>query len=309
MGEQDALRGARVDVNQQANEGENKLAEFGRSLFSKGKALVDGVQKEAQNIDVNGLAAQAQKKLNNIDTGALAQQAGKIAGGVNGGDMTGIAGAAVGIAFPQLGIFSKASGEVGDVIARRQAKSLLGDPQKLADKMITSFDEFDREKTGFLDDGKLRRFDGITGITSDNRAVAQILRSGFTTINSLDGDASKKGISRQDIEVFSMMQNKDLLADHVNKRAFENGLMWGTVGAGAGGAAAYFSKAGLQFSMDAARSAGLGRIAIGAAAGAVALGGIAHLISKHSQNSFYEQKSKDVDRMMQAMKNSFQSYF
>jgi hypothetical protein len=237
-----------------------------------------------------------------MDAGAVAQQAGRLAGGMENG---GIAGAAIGMAFPQLSLIDKGSSALGDVIARKQAKSMLDDPKTLADKMLTNFDEFDREKTGYLDDGKLRRFDGISGIAGENRAVAQILRSGFTTLNSLDGDASKKGISRQDIEAFSMMQNRELLNDYVNKTAFKHGLAWGAVGAGAGAAAGYFSHAGLEFSMAAAKSVPLGRLAAAAAIGAVVVGGAADLISKHSQHSFYEDKGKEVDRMLQAMKNSF----
>jgi hypothetical protein len=310
MGEHDALlgRAAEGPVVQRVadNETENKIADFGRSLFGKGKSLIDGVQKQAQQIDIKGMAEKAGETVGHVDTKTLAQNAGKFAGAaLESGQLNGIAGSAVNMAFPQLAIIDKGSNAIGDMIARKQAKSLLDSPQILADKLSTSFDEFDREKTGFLDDAKLRRSDGITGIGSDNRAVAQILRSGFTTFNSLDGDASKKGISRKDVEIFSMMQNKDLLSDYVNKTAFEHSLAWGTAGAFGGAAAAYLPKAGLQFSMDAARSVGFGKIAGAAALGAVVVGTAADLISKHSQNKFYEQKSSELEHMFKAMKNSF----
>jgi hypothetical protein len=287
MGEQESLHsGEKLQLVDDKNVGD-KLASFGRSLFNSGKDLVDKAGKEIQKVDLN----------------KVAETAGKVV--KDNPNLVNVASGALGFGFPQLNLISKGSSELGDVIARKQAKSLLDDPRKLSDKALTSFDEFDREKTGYLDDAKLRRFDGITGIASDNRAVAQILRSGYTTFNGLDGDASKKGISRKDIEILGLLQNRELLDEQVKKTAFDRGLAFGAVGAGAGAAAAYFSHAGLDISLAAAKSVPLGRIAAAAAIGAVAVGGIADLVSKHSQRKHYEEKGKEVNRMLESMKNSF----
>lgn len=283
----------------------DKLADFGRDLFRRGKSAVDGAQKEVQGIDFKKLADQTQEKLKNVDVEGLAGKAGKVLQGANSGDVTSIAGAAAGIAFPQLAILNKGSQEAGDFIARKRASSMLNDPKSLSDKLLTSFDELDRKKTGFLTDEQLRTHDGLTGIGSDNRALSLIMRSGFTTLNSLDGNASKKGISREDMQIFSMMQDKDLLSDYARKNANSQGLGWGLAGAGLGTGAAYFSHAGMDVSMAALKSAPLGRLALGAVIGAVAIGGAAKLISQHRQNSFFEEKGLEVERMLKAMKNTF----
>lgn len=301
----EAPSGKRLQLVGGEQDGENKLANFGRDLLNRGKSLVEGAEKQAQNIDFKGIANSAQEKLKNVDVNSVAKQAGNALKNVDTETAVGIAGTAMGIGFPQLGLLSRGSQEAGDFIAKKRANSMLGDPKTLADRMITSFDELDREKTGFLDDGKLRRYDGLTGIGSDNRALSLIMRAGYTTFNSLDGDASKKGISRQDIQLFSTIQDKELLADYVNKTAFNHGLAWGAAGAAAGGFAGYVSKAGMDFSVGALKSAPLGRVAIAATLGALAVGTAADLISKRSQNNFFEEKKLELDRMVKAMKSSF----
>src|SRR6185295_3154243 len=82
-----------------ANAGD-KIASFGRSLFQHGKDLVDGAKKEAGNVDLKGLAAQAQDKLRNADLGSVAQQAGKAVRGMDTSNLGNIAGAAAGFGFP-----------------------------------------------------------------------------------------------------------------------------------------------------------------------------------------------------------------
>jgi hypothetical protein len=307
MSEHDGLSGDGKQlqlVDDKNGASENKLASFGHSLFQHGKDLVNGVQKQVEHVDVKGLAAQAQEKLSHADLGNMANQAGRILGDNKGG-LAGIAGAAVGLGFPQLALIDKGSSALGDVLAHKQARALLDDPKKLSDKLLTSFDEFDRDKTGYLTDAKLRQFDGITGIGNDNRAVAQILRSGFTTFNSLDGDASKKGISRKDVEVLGLMQDKDLLNQNIKKTAFDHCLPYAAAGAGAGAAAAYIAQSGMDFSVAALKSTPVGKLAAAAAIGALAAGGIADVLSRHNQHNFYDERSKDVDRMLKAMKNSF----
>ena len=290
--------------HQQQDTGD-KLAQFGRDLFHKGKTLVEGAEKQAQNIDFKGIANQAQEKLKNIDVNQVANGAGKVLQNVDGNTAIGVAGTALGFGFPQIGLLSRGSQEAGDFIAKKRANSLLDNQETLADKMLTSFDELDREKSGFLDDGKLRRYDGLTGIGSDNRALSLIMRAGYTTFNSLDGDASKKGISREDMQIFSTLQNKELLSDYVAKTAWNHGLAWGTAGAAAGAFGGYVTKAGMDFSATALKSAPIGRVALAATIGAIAVGGAANLISRHTQHNFFEEKKIELDRMVKAMKASF----
>ncbi|MBX9686416.1 MAG: hypothetical protein K2X27_06910 [Candidatus Obscuribacterales bacterium] len=306
MGEQDAHeRVSGKDSLERVSEQSEKLADFGKSLWGKGKSLAEGVQKEVEKIDVKGLADKAGEQIRRADLEDLAKKAGKAVQNVDAEKLSGAAGIAAGLGFPQLSLLNKGSSEVGDLIARKQAKSLLDNPKTLADKLLCSFDELDREKSGFLDDAKLRRNDGITGIGSENRALAQIMRSGFSTFNSLDGDLSAKGISRADIQAFGLMQNKDLLRDHVSNQAFNHGLFWGGTAAVGFAAGSYLKQVGADFSLQALKSLAPGKIAAVATIGAIGVGVAADLISKHQANKFYENKSRETDAMLKAMKNSF----
>ncbi len=304
MGDKRALEQAKA-TNSGEDKSENKLAEFGRGLFSKGKSLLEDAQKQVEKIDLKDLSRKAEDLVNKQDLGKLASEAGKAARNIKPEEAAAIAGVAAGAGFPQLAILNRGSGELGDLIARKQAKALLDDPKLLADKLSTSFDELDREKSGYLDDAKLRKFDGIGGIGSENRAISQILRSGFSTFNSLDGNQSRDGISRKDIEIFSRMQNQELLSDYAAKTAFNHGLSWGLAGAGAGAAGAYLKTYGADFSMATLKTIAPGRLALAATAGALAAGGVSYLVSRFRQNSFYEEKGRELDSMIKSMKNSF----
>lgn len=304
MGEQGAFKGAKPGLSDESQTG-GKIAEFGRNLFKQGKSLAEGLENRVQEMDVKGIGQRAQERLKSIDTSKMAAQAKNALNGVDTEQLAGAAGIAGKLAFPQLAILDRGSSEIGDLLARKQARVMLEDQQKLSDKLISSFDELDKDKSGYLDDAKLRSNDGLTGIASDKRALSLILRSGYTSFNSLDGDSSKKGISRLDIQTFALMQDKDLLADYVSKNSNRQALGWGVAGAGAGAAFTHIKHAGMNFSLEALRSTPAGRLALAATLGAVLLGGAAKLVSRHRQDGFYEEKETEIKKLMSSMKNSF----
>ncbi|MBX9568092.1 MAG: hypothetical protein K2X77_04315 [Candidatus Obscuribacterales bacterium] len=327
MGEQ-SVRGMRAEKASRNDESDagNKLADFGRSLFNKGEKLANDIGKKVQNIDtkelaegaknignkakdavsgvdVDSLSKQAQKFGKDFDVNNAAKTAQQVLKGTDLNTVGKIAAGAAGFGFPQLGLLSAGANEVGDYVARKQAKALVDDPKALADKLTISFDELDRKKTGFLDDAALRSNSDLKGLGSDLRPVSAILRSGFTSFNSLDGDASKQGISRKDIETFGLLQDKDLLSKQIDKQAMSDALKWSVGGAGIGLAGSYLTNAGLKFSIDALKSLPIARTALFVVGGA-AIGGIAgNLISKNQQENFYEVKKDEMDRLLKAMKS------
>lgn len=305
MGEQ-AVRGMRAErasKTEDADSGSNKLADFGRGLFSKGEKFATDLTKKVQNIDSKDIADGAKKFAKDIDLNSAAKTAQQVLKGTDLNTVGKIAAGAAGFGFPQVALLGGAANEVGDFVARKQAKALLDDPKALADKLTVSFDELDRKKTGFLDDAALRTNGDLKGLGSDLRSVSTILRSGFTAFNGLDGDLSKQGISRKDIEVFGLLQDKDLLDKQIDKQSTSDAVKWALGASGLGFAGSYLSNAGLKFSVDALKALPLARTAMFVLGGA-AVGGIAgKLISERQQESFYENKKDEMDRLLKAMKS------
>lgn len=305
MGESAALKSG----SESGRDSSDSLADFGKNLFKKGKELAAGIEKKVAGIDLKEVTAQGQEHLKGMDLGSIGKAAGKEAGkllkNVNQKDLQNIAGAAVGLGFPQLSLLEKGSAELGDLVARKQAKKLLDDPGRMADSFQAGFDEFDREKSGFLSDEKLRRLDGLGAFGSDSRASALILRSGFTSFNSLDGIQDKEGISRKDLQIFSMMQNKELLGSYARRVGSESGICWGTAGAAAGFAGTYLKHAGADFSLAALKSVPPGKLALVTVGTALVVGGAAKLISQYRQESHLETKQAELEQLFKSMKASF----
>lgn len=209
--------------------------------------------------------------------------------------------------FPQFGAIEFGGNIVGNIVAKRQAKELLNDPKLLAQKMEAMFPDLDKNQSHGVDKDELRAGGKGLALLNENRAVVPIMASGWDTLKGLDGSKNSDIISRQSVQAFSLLQDKQALEKLIDGEVWDTRKAWGIGGGVAGGGLGLASSLGMSsgFGSLALKVGGrtaVGRVVGGALATAVVVGGIAGLVKRNSEENAWEEKGKEVDTMLQTLR-------
>lgn len=270
---------------QQQGGGEGFLQGWKRKIQDGG--WVDKAREEIGNIKV---PKGVQDVVENQDWRGIANEAGKVVQQRGVGEIVG------GAIFPQ-GIIANIGGNlIGNVVGKHQARALLNNPQELSSRIVSDFDTMDGNKSGFIDgtDVKDAGRGGLASLFDRNNGVPQIIDKGFSKFANFDGKDPDKGISRNDVELFNIVQNEKALQEKIGEEKWSAKKTWGTVGGIAGLALGIFNSRvpGASLAMTALR------IAAPTIGGAWAAGGVASMIQGKSSESHYAGKKEEAQQLV-----------
>lgn len=252
----------------------------------KARDEVDKARTEVEDLakkqDWKGIAKDAGK--------ALAQNGGQV--GV--GDIVG------GAMFPQGAIAKYGAGAATDFVSKRQARELLNDPAQLGQRMVADFDSLDTNKNSYIEGTDLQQsggkglLDSISGIfdKKSSAPVAAILDKGYSKFAAFDGEDADKGVSKEDVALFNLVQSEKSIKEAVGSEA----KSWGIGGAIGGGGL------GLAATLCLGGRGGLMRSALQVVAPAVVVGGAAYAFKHSTSDSYYNGKKDEAEKLIEWLK-------
>lgn len=188
---------------------------------------------------------------------------------------------------------------------------LLGETDLLAGRMQQAFPKLDNKKDPqFLHISELRSAEANPALSPENRAIAQVLRQGYSTMITMedkcDSPRTCRGISQRDIELFGIAQNPMKTRQEIERIVHENTTFSGIAGGVVGwayGMVPLVSRTS-NFWSTALKLPNIGKVAAFTVGGALLVGGGVHLATRYASEKAFDEKRRTVDLMLDNIKKS-----